>query len=130
LKNGKAWGKKEHVWPSDQNTTTGWVDITGLSDLSVENLYNWTIYVRVLTPGSVTNVDIQANEVPDAPAADWMSVSTYPNEVDTTTGQERYHCIGCYHKRIRVRVQASSAGCTATVRAVFLGTHNWVELEE
>ena len=128
MKGGKAWGRKEHVWPSDQNSTGDYVDFAGLDDLSVEHLYNWTMYIRVLTPGSVTNVDIEVNEVPDAPAADWVSIAGYPAAMPAV-GHHHYHCIGCWHKRIRLRIQADS-GCAATVRAVFGGTHNWVELKE
>ena len=78
----------------------------------------------------MTNVDLEANEIPDAPAADWMSMPGYPVQVNTTSGQLRPSNTGVLHKRIRVRVAMGSAGCMATVRAAWLGMSNWVELKE
>jgi len=130
VKNGKAWGLKRHVWPAAQNTTTSYVSITGLEDLSVEDMDKWVIFVEVTTPGSVTNVDVQANEFPDAPALFWASLLGYPQQISTATGWHRGNVTCEYHKRIRVRIQAASAGCTATVHSVWAGWAPWVEGKE
>ena len=127
MKNGRAWGTKRHYWMPAQQTTPSYVDFIG--PLSVEDLYNWTVYVRLDDANCTTNWTIEVNEIPDAPAADWMAVAGFPRPIPAGE-QDIHHCIGCYHKRIRVRIQAPTASTGGIINGAFLGTHNWVELKE
>ena len=133
MKSGRAWGLKRHVWPVDFDTTTEYQTIPGLEDLSVEDIEHWTLWLRVLTAASVTDVNIQANEVPDAPAGDWASLLGYPQEFGGAAAEGWHRAVfkeGEYHKRIRVSIRAAGSGCTATVRSVWLGWGPWVEVKE
>jgi len=131
MKRGKAWGLKRHVWPTVPfNTTTSYANIAGLDDLDVEDIDKFVFYIRIGDAASVTNVTIEANEVPDAPAADWMACLGYPQQISTVTAQHRANFNCEYHKRIRVRVQ-SDALCVCTVVSVaWAGWSPWVETKE